>query len=189
MSTTELPKLRADARRNRERIIVAARQVFGEKGEEAQMDDVARQAGVGVGTVYRHFPSKEVLMGELVKQKFEAITERTREALEQDDAWEAFCELLRRSAEIMAEDAALQDTLRRTGAAYEYAEAERLKLEEVADELIARAQRQGEMREDFRASELGMLMGGVCASMSAPAGAPDDWRRHLEILLDGLRAR
>src|SRR3954447_6371000 len=97
---TEIRRLRADARRNRERILKAAKEVFGEEGIEAQMDDVARRAGVGVGTVYRHFPNKEVLMGELVKEKFEAFTERAREALEQDDAWEAFCDLLRGNAEL-----------------------------------------------------------------------------------------
>src|SRR4051794_4271073 len=63
-------RLRADARRNRERILESARIVFSESGGEAQIDDVARRAGVGVGTVYRHFPTKEALMVELVRQKF-----------------------------------------------------------------------------------------------------------------------
>jgi AcrR family transcriptional regulator len=192
MSATEataVRQLRADARRNRERIVAAAKQVFGEKGEEAQMDDVARAAGVGVGTVYRHFPSKEILMGELVKEKFDTFTERALEALKQDDAWQAFCDLLHENAELMSENVAIQDTLRRTGAAWEYAEPSRRKLEEVSDELIRRAQRQGAMREDFTAQELGMLMGGLCASMAGAYPMQCHWRRHLEILIDGLRAR
>ena len=65
---------RADARRNRERILDGAREVFAECGLDAQMDDVARRAGVGVGTVYRHFPTKEALLGELVRQKFRIFT-------------------------------------------------------------------------------------------------------------------
>jgi len=153
------------------------------------MDDVARRAGVGVGTVYRHFPSKEVLMGELVKEKFAGFTENARAALEQDDAWEAFCGLLRASAEHMAENAALQDALRRTGAAWEHAEPARLELEAVTGKLIRRAQKQGKMRRDFRAQELSMLMGGICAGMSSAYPQSCDWRRHLEIVLDGLRAR
>jgi AcrR family transcriptional regulator len=191
MSTTEasdVRQLRADARRNRERILQAAAEVFGEQGVEAQMDDVARRAGVGVGTVYRHFPNKDVLMGELVKEKFAGFTENARAALEEDDAWEAFCGLLGRSAAHMAENAALQDALRRTGAAWEYAEPARLELEAVTAKLIERAQREGKMRKDFRADELPMLMGGICAGMSSAYPQSCDWRRHLEIVLDGLRA-
>jgi AcrR family transcriptional regulator len=192
MSTTEIPavrQLRADARRNRERIVEAAKQVFAEKGADAQMDDVARRAGVGVGTVYRHFPNKDVLMGELVTEKFRSITENTREALEKDDPWEAFCELLHKSAEEMAQNSALREALRDASAAYDYAEPARLELEAVSEKLVKRAQRQGELRKDFKAPELGMLMGGVCASMGSGGSPPGDWRRHLEIVIDGLRAK
>jgi AcrR family transcriptional regulator len=192
MSTTEagdVRQLRADARRNRERILKAAAEVFGEQGAEAQMDDVARRAGVGVGTVYRHFPNKDVLMGELVREKFAGLTELAAAALEQDDAWEAFCGLLQSCAGRMAENVALQDALSRTGAAWEYAEPARLELEAVTGKLIERAQREGKMRKDFRAGELPMLMGGICAGMSSAYSQSCDWRRHLEIVLDGLRAR
>jgi AcrR family transcriptional regulator len=192
MSTTEdttVRQLRADARRNRERILQAAKEVFAERGADAQMDDVARRAGVGVGTVYRHFPNKDVLMGELVTEKFRAITERANEALKEDDAWEAFCGLLHWSTEEMAKNNALRDALRDASAAYEYAEPARLELLEVTGKLVKRAQRQGELRKDFRAEELSMLIGGVCASMGLPELTGLDWRRHLEILLDGLRAK
>lgn len=192
MSTTEdtsVRQLRADARRNRERILQAAKEVFGEQGADAQMDDVARRAGVGVGTVYRHFPNKDVLMGELVTEKFRTMTEQARAALEQDDAWEAFSGLLCWSAEEMARNGALREALRDASAAYEYAEPARLELQDVTDKLVKRAQRQGALRKDFRAEELGMLIGGVCASMGAPQAAGLDWRRHLGILLDGLRVQ
>jgi AcrR family transcriptional regulator len=186
---TAVRQLRADARRNRERILEAAAQVFGEQGADAQMDDVARRAGVGVGTVYRHFPNKDVLMGELVTQKFTGFAEAAGEALKEEDAWEAFSGLLYATAEHMAENAALQDALRTTSAAFEYAEPARLELEAVMDKLIKRAQREGALRKDFKAEELGMLMGGLCASMSGPFPGKQDWRRHLGILLDGLRAQ
>jgi AcrR family transcriptional regulator len=192
MSTTEetvVKQLRADARRNRERILEAAKEVFGEKGADAQMDDVARRAGVGVGTVYRHFPNKDVLMGELVTEKFRTFTEQAREAREQKDAWQGFCELLERTAEHMAENAALQDALRTASAAFDYAEPARLELNTELERLVKRAQREGKLRKDFRAEEIGMLMGGLCASMSGPFPGARDWRRHLEILLDGLRAQ
>src|ERR671910_2175082 len=98
--------LRADARRNRERILKAARAVFGDHGIDAQIDDVAKRAKVGVGTVYRHFPTKEALLDALVRERFEEIAGYAREALERDDAWDGFCELIWRAAERNAADLA-----------------------------------------------------------------------------------
>src|SRR3954451_3064354 len=86
--------LRADARRNRERILKAARAVFADKGIDAQIDDVAKRAKVGVGTVYRHFPTKEALRDALVRERFEEIAGYAREALEREDAWDGFCEMI-----------------------------------------------------------------------------------------------
>ena len=83
--TVDIPRpLRADARRNRERSIRSARKVFARDGVEAQMDDVARDAGVGVGTLYRHFPTKEALLVELVREKLTAFTAILRGALTRD---------------------------------------------------------------------------------------------------------
>ena len=191
MSTTEIPEvrqLRADARRNRERILQAAKEVFAEQGADAQMDDVARRAGVGVGTVYRHFPNKDALIAELLREKFQTFTERVNEALKEDDAWEAFCGVLYDNAELMSRNVAVQEALRGANIDWEYVEPVRLELERVSDKLIRRAQREGKMRKDFRARELGMLMGGVCASMGVTNPAGLDWRRHLEIIIDGLRS-
>src|SRR6266481_6578371 len=105
VSDTERP-LRADARRNRDRILQSARAVFAESGAEAQIDDVARHAGVGVGTVYRHFPTKQALLAELVRQTFRLFTGWAREALEAGGEPFALIEgLLRRIAETAAGDA------------------------------------------------------------------------------------
>src|SRR5690242_3146508 len=147
---TAVRQLRADARRNRERILEAAKEVFGEQGADAQMDDVARRAGVGVGTVYRHFPNKDVLMGELVTEKFRSFTEAAGEALENKDAWQGFCGLLEDTAAHMAENVALQDALRTTSAAFEYAEPARLELNAQLERLVKRAQKEGKLRKDFR---------------------------------------
>ena len=94
MSTAAVRPLRADARRNRERVLTAARAVFAEQGREAQMDDVARHAEVGVGTVYRHFPTKEALIEAVAIDSFERVTAKAQEALELDDPWEAFTSTL-----------------------------------------------------------------------------------------------
>jgi AcrR family transcriptional regulator len=99
--------LRADARRNREKVLEAVRAVFSEQGRDAQMDDVARRAGVGVGTVYRHFPTKEALIEALMVSAFETIAAAAEAALEVEDPWEAFTSVLWQGAETMAGDRAL----------------------------------------------------------------------------------
>src|SRR3954463_7412337 len=103
--------LRADARRNRERVLTAAREVFAEHGREAQMDDVARQAEVGVGTVYRHFPTKEALIEALALEAFERVATAAREALQTEDAWEALTHALWAGARSLAGDRALAELM------------------------------------------------------------------------------
>src|SRR6266853_5373850 len=111
VSEAERP-LRADARRNRDRILQSARAVFAESGAEAQIDDVARHAGVGVGTVYRHFPTKQALVTELIRQTFRLFTGWAREALEAGGEPFALIEgLLRRIAETAAGDVGVQYVL------------------------------------------------------------------------------
>src|SRR5215207_7855971 len=107
----EARPLRADARRNRERILKAARAVFADQGIDAQIDDVARRAKVGVGTVYRHFPTKELLLDAIVREHFDALAVLAREALEAEDGWEGFCALVWRSAERNAADRSFCEVL------------------------------------------------------------------------------
>jgi AcrR family transcriptional regulator len=185
---TERP-LRADARRNRERILESARAVFAECGADAQIDDVARKAGVGVGTVYRHFPTKEALLVELLREKFRLFGARAREALEQDgEPFAVLEDLLRRNAATAATDAAVQHALAGAGEhIWMRAEAEQQELLAVTAELIARARRAGSIREDLEANDIAMLMCGVCSTMGRKPGF--DWRRHLDLVVDMLRAR
>jgi AcrR family transcriptional regulator len=186
---TERP-LRADARRNRERILESARAVFAEYGAEAQIDDVAREAGVGVGTVYRHFPTKEALLVELLREKFRMFALRAREALEQDgEPFAAVEGLLRGNAETMARDAAIQQALAGLGEhIWMQAETELQELLAITGELVARARRAGMIRQDLEATDIGMLMCGLCSTMGSQAPG-FDWRRHLELIIDMLRPR
>jgi AcrR family transcriptional regulator len=187
-SPLERPQ-RADARRNRERILDAARVVFGARGHEAQMDDVAAAAGVGVGTVYRHFPDKESLMAELVRQKFALFGERARAALDvEGEPFEVLAELLRSNLELTAHDAATQHALVSAGeCVWERTVTEREQLLELVGVLIDRAKRAGTMRADVSVADIPMLMCGVSATMGQ--GLPGfDWRRHFELMLGALRA-
>ncbi|HWJ50072.1 MAG TPA: helix-turn-helix domain-containing protein [Solirubrobacteraceae bacterium] len=185
---TERP-LRADARRNRERILESARAVFAEYGANAQIDDVARQAGVGVGTVYRHFETKEALLVELLREKFRLFAARAREALEQHgEPFAVLEDLLRRNAQTAASDAAVQHALAGAGEnIWMQAEAEQQELVAVTGLLIARARRAGTIRQDVEANDIAMLMCGLCSTMGGKPGF--DWRRHLDLVIDMLRAR
>jgi AcrR family transcriptional regulator len=177
--------LRADARRNRERIVHAAREVFARQGGDAQIDDIARAACVGVGTVYRHFPHKDVLLGELVAERFRMMADNAEHALEVEDPWEAFAGMLRTNAQFCAGEIGVQQALSRGPDAWEYAAPEIERLRDTADQLIVRAQRAGVMRRDFTVDDIPMLMAGLSSTMAVPGY---DWRRHLEIILAGIRA-
>jgi AcrR family transcriptional regulator len=177
--------LRADARRNRERVLKAARAVFADQGIDAQIDDVAKRAKVGVGTVYRHFPTKEALVDAIVLERFEELAGYAQEALERADAWEAFCDLIWRSAERNAADRAFcevvafsdqSDVVEETG------------LAAATSELMARAQSEGKMRADATLTDVELMMCGAGSVMRAMVTVPDVWRRYLTLMLDGLRA-
>jgi AcrR family transcriptional regulator len=184
------PTLRADARRNHEKIIEGARTVFARYGGSAQMEDVARASGVGVGTVYRHFPTKEALMTELVRRTFESFVETARAALpDTREPLEVLTDVLRHNCEVIAGDTAVQQALMGAGEeVWAGTERERRELGEIAHELIQRAQRAGVVRADVGPDDIPMLMCGICATMGHKARM-FDWRRHLELGIDSLRAR
>ena len=169
---------RADARRNRERILKAARVVFGDHGMHSQIDDVAKRAKVGVGTVYRHFPTKDALLDALVRERFEEIAGFAREALEREDAWEGFCELIWRAAELNAIDTAFCDQTRIV---------EETGLAQSTELLMERARAEGKMRADATQADIPIMMAGA-GSVRRSHPSSDAWRRYLTIMLDGLRA-
>jgi AcrR family transcriptional regulator len=179
--------LRADARRNREKVLAAARDAFGEHGRDAQIDDVARRAAVGVGTVYRHFPTKEALLVALLEETFASIAERARATLGQGSAWEAFTAILWDAGESLAGDRALTEAMAADLTA-EPCPGE-LELASIATELMERAKASGDLRPDAMVEDIPMLMCGVGSATSRPHPCDTAWRRHLAILIDGLRAR
>ncbi len=183
---------RADAQRNRERILTAAKAVFAEQGTDAPMEEVARVADVGVGTLYRHFPTKQALLGELLAERFRLFHTEAVRALESvDDPWEAFAGTLWRNAEYAALDVGLQDAMFRGEGSWERAAEPLGQLSEAMGEIIRRGQEAGVIREDFTVSDIPLMMCGVTSAMANthPDGRKMDWRRHLELLLDGVKPR
>jgi AcrR family transcriptional regulator len=180
--TESLPRpLRADARRNREAILKAARAVFSSQGRDAHLDDVARRAKVGVGTVYRHFPTKEALLEALAREQFEVITGWAREAQDEPDAWEALKGLIWRGAELQASDRALMEAV----AEFKPSVARQAEeLQACIDRLVSRAQDEGSARADATGDDVRMMMCGLGSVMQMDG---DGWRRYLTVMLDGLR--
>jgi AcrR family transcriptional regulator len=181
------PTQRADARRNRERVLAAARRQFATHGLEAQVDDIAREADVGVGTVYRHFPTKEALLQALAADRFSRLAEWAREALQAPDAWEGFRDFLRRSAELGASDRLLSEAMAQQQA-FQGAQREKDELMEATAALVERAKATGELRSDVTAQDIAMLMCGL--GRATGPGAFDhamSWERYLEIVIAGLR--
>jgi AcrR family transcriptional regulator len=181
---------RADARRNREAVLVAARKLMAAHGLETQMDDIAREAGVGVGTVYRHFPNKEDLISALAEYRFERLAEFANECLAEDDPGEAFERFLYRAAEFQASDQSLSEVMRDRPEAMQAA-AQKAGLLELTREAMTRAQKAGAIRQDAVAEDIPMVMCGLGTSTPGNRGpfvTATSWRRFIAIVLDGLRA-
>ena len=181
--------LRADARRNRDKIVVAARTAFAASGLATQMDDVAREAGVGVGTLYRHFPTKDDLIRAIVRDRFAQITAESRKlADEEPDPWAALTSTILYGAGMQAADLTLSHVLSTHAEACHDAR-EKEGLHEVTRELLRRAREAGQVREDVSLDDVVLLFTGLAKVLEAVAcGAPLDWRRYVELMLDGMRA-
>ena len=183
--------LRADARRNRDKVMAAAAAAFAASGLEAQVEDIARRAGLGVGTVYRHFPTKEAIVEALAEQHFRRLADIAEAALEeQGDAWEVFSATIWRAANAAAGDFAWCEIIGAGPTAAQAASGERERLATATGTLVARAQEAGLMRADATVDDVRTIMcgfGHVAAAQRADGGL--DWERYLEIALDGLRAR
>jgi len=191
MASAESEKpLRADARRNRERIVDAAGAVFAQCGAAAQMDDVARRACVGVGTVYRHFPTKQALLGELLAAKFRGHAEIARKWAVQDDGWTAFEGFLRETFAQVAEDATLQQRVHWVDddEALAIASAERNVVVEVLGGIIERAKAQGTLRASFTVGDIPAVMCAVGAVMAMRHRPEIDADAFVDLLIGGLRA-
>lgn len=177
--------MRADARRNRERLLAAARTEFGERGPDAPLDDVARRAGLGSGTLYRHFPTRDALLRGVYRGEIEELCAIGRALLEAPSPVDALAEWLRRVIELTSGAGlapALLGGMRERPS--EFVAACHDALREVGAPLLRRAQDAGEVRADV---ELRDVMGLTHAIATMPGGA-DRAARLVTLLLDGLRA-
>ena len=178
--------LRADARRNRERVLEGARAVFAEHGRDAQMDDVAKRSGVGVGTVYRHFPTKEALVSALAISLFEQVLASAQRASALDDPWEAFTTALWEGTEVLSSDRAFTEIVGQAEMPFPSALQEEMFA--VYSGLIQRAKDSGDLRPDIVLDDIPMFTCGIGMATIKPHQCQAAWRRHLAVVIDGLRA-
>jgi AcrR family transcriptional regulator len=182
--------LRADAARNRERILVAAGQVFAERGLDATLDDVAARAGLGIGTVYRRFGDKAELIEALFEEDVNGVVALAETAAAMEDSWLGLVWFLERLAEKESANLGLRDVILHGVSGQDRLSKAREQIIPLVTHLVERAQRDGRLRPDFVPTDVPMLelmVNSVAAYTNALA--PDLWRRYLSILLDGLAVR
>lgn len=180
--------LRADAERNRQRILAAAAELFTERGLEPSLDDVARHAGVGVGTVYRRFPDKASLADALFDERIDALVALAEQARAEPDAWAALVSFLERSGEMLVSNRGLRQILMFAAEGHDRGICARDRMRPAIQSLIERAQADGQVRADLRPTDVPMIEFMVAAAAEyAWQVRPTVWRRYLALILDALR--
>lgn len=188
MSTAARP-LRRDAERNRRRILEAAAEAFAERGLTITMDDIAAHAGVGVGTVYRRFPQKDLLIEALFEERVGELVALAEEALHAEDPWEGLVGFLERAQALQASNRGLKELVLSTAHGRDRVACVRERLGPLTEGLVTRAQASGQLRADVDGSDLPLVqvMLGAVVDITRDV-APDTWRRMLALMIDGLRA-
>ena len=180
--------LRRDAERNRQRILRAAAEVFTARGLQASLDDVARHAGVGVGTVYRRFPSKEALAEALFEERMEAMVALAEKALAEPDSWASLVSFLEGACTELATDRGLREILMFASYGRVRIERGRARMKPLVTALVARAQQDGRVRSDLRPTDILFIefMISSAARYAEPV-RPEVWHRYLTLITDALQ--
>jgi len=181
--------LRADARRNRDRVLEAARTAFGAEGSDVSLDEIARRAGVGPGTVYRHFATKEALFEAVVFDRIGELVEEARALSDDPDPGRAFSSFVERLGREGALKRDLIEALAHDGIRLQLREAPIVQaLTDVLAELLRGAQRAGAVRSDIRVDDVMALLTGAAYAICHSRADDEQTGRLLAIMYDGLRA-
>ena len=184
---TESP--RSDAKRNRARLVASARELFAARGVDVPTRDVARHAGVGVGTLYRHFPERADLVDAVLAESFEELVALAEASLAEEDPWRGFTHFVQDALVLHGRNRGLKDVVETNEHGRTRAQAMRRRLRPLVARLVARAQEHGELRSDFTPQDIALLFWGSDRVIELAGDvAPELWRRQLGFMLDGLRA-
>ena len=187
-SPYDRPPLRRDAERNRRRILAAARKLIAERGLGVGYEEIAHEADVGVGTVYRRFPTRDGLFYELFYDRVDAVVEIAEEALAVEDPWEGLCQFMRRDFELQSSDRGLREFLLGHADSTELGRRSRERIQPLVTGLVERAQAAGRLRADVGESDIAIILAMVGGLMDASVHVePDLWRRYLAMVLDGIQ--
>ena len=181
--------MRRDAQRNRELLVAAARHVFAKRGLDVPLEDIAKEAGVSIGTLYNRFPTRGGLVEAALVDKVAGMVADAESASTMADPWEGFAWFLARCCEAQATDRGYNELCVRV--LPDTPEIDRLKGRghELVSVIVARAQRAGLLRGDFRDGDFAFVLWSTTTIIDATAATvPGAWRRYLAFLLDGLRA-
>jgi AcrR family transcriptional regulator len=180
--------LRSDAQRNRDALVTAAREVFEERGLDAPLKEIAARAGVAIGTLYNRFPTRDDLIAAAVEDRIESGARIANEALEIQDPWDAFVYLVEKVCELQAADRLLSDLALRGAPSPAIARAQD-NGHDLMRRIVTRAQESGALRPDWVLEDIAFITWSHTRIIEATAKiAPEAWRRHLALVLDGLRA-
>ncbi len=174
---------RADARANHDKLVAAARTIFTDKGTSAPLDEVAEQAGVGIGTLYRHFPTRQALLEAVYIDEVEAMA-RAATALEELPPWDALSDWLHQYLGFAATKRALNEALMETDPNSDVLRTCRTAITGAGTALVERAQHAGDVRTDTNFTDIVHMVGGIAM---VPTQDPEQKKRLLELALDGLR--
>jgi AcrR family transcriptional regulator len=187
-AATERP-LRRDAARNRERLVASARRLFAAEGVEVSVEEITRHAGVGMGTLYRHFPTKEELIDAVLEDAFTDLLGVAEAAAAEEDGWIGFTCFLEHVLELHAHHRGVKDILASREHGAERAAKMRARILPLVARMVERAQAQGTLRSDLSAADLPLIVWSAAGVIDHSAKvAPDYWRRFFTLLVDGLRA-
>ena len=186
MAPMDQPTLRKDAARSRQSVLEAASRLFADRGLDVGFDEIAREAGVGVGTVYRRFPTRDELIEALFAEKLAAVIAIATDAADLDDPWDALCQLCENSVAQQQQDRGLAQVLLRGIGRDNVMKKSRDRLVGLVDAVVRRAQDSGVTRADIEPGDI-VVMLHLLSKISTPR-VPELWRRHLALFLDSIRA-
>jgi len=188
MDTAERP-LRADAERNRRRVMDAARTLFAQRGLDVTLNDIAREAGVGVGTVYRRFPDKDTLIDALFEERVEELVALARSGLDDPDPLAGLVGAIARVLEVQEADRGLKELMLAPRARRERIGRIRARMAPIVAQLVERARDSGQLRAGIAPQDFPLIQIMLGAVIDvARDEAPGLWRRYLEIIVQGIRA-
>jgi AcrR family transcriptional regulator len=179
---------RSDAVRNRAKLVAAARDLFARKGVDVPVEEITHHAGVGMGTLYRHFSTKDELIDAVLEDTFAEILALAEQAADAEDAWDGLTRFFEGVLELRFQNRGIRELIASGDRGAHHSEM-RKRIRPLIRRLVERAQAQGTLRPDFTLDDISFVFQAVGRDIENDAASRNAWRRHLNFFFDGLRVR